>query len=192
MARFVLGPSGPCPALTICSSALPSGIPSAPRPSSALVLRYGRTEELATRIRDWTALFAQVHAAPNGFEELGTVVHYLLLVGDRAVKEVAVGMLHSVLGEQSAEELMRTYGEELIEQGRQKGRLEGQAEGMATGLARGRAVSVLQLLAARGVHVPTSAQQRILSCADLASLDRWFERALTATQLSDVLGDLAQ
>ncbi len=157
-----------------------------------LVLRYGRTEELAERLRGWAALFAQVHAAPNGFEELGTVVHYLLLVGDRAVQHVTVEMLHSVVGEQRTEELMRTYGEELIEQGRQKGRLEGQAEGLARGKAEGRAVSVLQILAARGVHVPASAQQRILSCTDLACLDRWFDRALTATQLSEVLGDLAQ
>jgi predicted transposase YdaD len=153
-----------------------------------LVLRYGRTEELAERIRGWAALFAQVHAAPNGFEELGTVVHYLLLVGNRAVKEVAVEMLHSVVGEQRAEELMRTYGEELIEEGRQKG----QAEGLAKGLARGRAEGVLRILAARGVHVPDEARQRILACTDLAVLDHWFDQALQATQLSDVLGDLAQ
>jgi hypothetical protein len=44
----------------------------------------------------------------------------------------------------------------------------------------------------RGVHVPDEAQQRILSCTDLAVLDQWFDRALKANQLSEVLGDLAQ
>jgi predicted transposase YdaD len=149
-----------------------------------LVLRYGRTEELAERLPSWAALFAQVQAAPNGDEELRTVVHYLLLIGDRGAKEVTVEMLHSVLGVQRVEELMRTYGEELIEQGRQKGMLEGEAKGRAEG--------VLRILAARGVHVPEEARQRILSCTDLVVLDRWFDQALKATRLSDVLGDLAQ
>jgi predicted transposase YdaD len=169
-----------------------------------LVLRYGRTEELAERLRDWAMLFAQVHAAPNGFEELGAVVHYLLLVGDRAVKEVAVEMLNSVMGEQRTEELMRTYGEELIEYGRQKGQREGHAEGLAKGMARGmakglaeglvaaRAEDVLRILAVRGVLVPDEAQKRILSCTDLALLDQWFDRALKATQLSEVLDARAQ
>jgi hypothetical protein len=80
---------------------------------------------------------------------------------------------------QRAEELMRSYGEELIERGRQQGRLIGRAE------------AVLRILAARGVHVGDEAQQRILACTDVSTLDRWFDRALNATTLSDVLEDLA-
>jgi hypothetical protein len=80
---------------------------------------------------------------------------------------------------QRAEELMRSYAEELIEQGLEKGRL------------RGRAEAVLRLLAARGVHVGDEAQQRILACTDMATLDRWFDRAVNATALSDVLEDSA-
>jgi predicted transposase YdaD len=157
-----------------------------------LVLRYGRTGELAERLPEWATLFAQVQAAPEGLEELGTVVHYLLLIGGRGVKEVTVEMLHSVMGVQRTEELMRTYGEELIEQGRQKGMLEGEAKGLAKGLAKGRAEDVLRILAARRVHVPDKARQRILSCTDMTSLDLWFDRALVANHISDVLGDLTQ
>jgi hypothetical protein len=108
------------------------------------------------------------------------VVRYLLLVGDRTVRGATGQVLHSVLGTQRAEELMRSYGEELIEQGRQQG------------LARGRAEGVVRILAARGVHLDDEARQRILTCSDLDTLDRWFERALHATTLSDVLEDLAQ
>jgi hypothetical protein len=51
---------------------------------------------------------------------------------------------------------------------------------------------ILRLLTARGVQVDEAARQRILSCTDLETLDRWFDRALNATALRDVLDDLAQ
>jgi hypothetical protein len=78
---------------------------------------------------------------------------------------------------------MRSYAEELIEQGRQ--------QGFEQGLRQACAESVLRLLTVRGVHVGDEAQQRILACTDMATLDRWFDRALSATSLSDVLGDAA-
>ena len=144
-----------------------------------LVLRYGRTEELAWRLPEWTALFAQVQAVPDGSEHLVVVIRYLLWIGNKATREAADQVLHSIVDAQRAEELMRSYAAELIEQGLEKGRLRGRAEG------------VLRILAARGVHVGDEAQQLILTCADMATLDRWFDRALNATTLSDVLGELA-
>ncbi|MFY0564504.1 hypothetical protein ACN28E_11685 [Archangium lansingense] len=92
--------------------------------------------------------------------------------------------LHSMMDEQRAEELMRSYGEELIEQGLQRGRQEG--------LARGRAEDVLRILTGRGVHIDEASRQRILACTDVTTLDRWFDRSLNAATLSDVLDDLAQ
>jgi predicted transposase YdaD len=145
-----------------------------------LVLRYGRTREIAQKLPDWVALFAQVQAGPEGAEHLVVVIRYLLWVGDDDVHEAAGRVLHSVLGEQRAEELMQSYGEKLIEQGRQQG------------LTRGRAEYVLRILTARGVEVDDTARQRILTCTDVATLDRWFDRSLNANTLSDVLDDLAQ
>ncbi len=145
-----------------------------------LALRYGRTEELAERLPDWIALFAQVRAAPEGAEHLGMVVRYLLYVGDSTVHKATGRVLHSVVDARRAEELMRSHGEELIERG------------MRRGLARGRAEDVLRILAARGVPVADEARQRILTCKDMATLDRWFDRALKASTLSDVLDDLSQ
>jgi len=152
------------------------------RPGPALVrltwllLRHGRSEELAERLPEWTALFAEVYATPDGVEKLGRVVRYLLYVGGREAHEVAGQVLHSVMDAQRAEELMRSYGEELIEQGRQQGRAE----------------ILLRILAARGVQVGEEARQRILTCTDTSRLDRWVDRALNATRLSDVLDDLPQ
>ena len=87
---------------------------------------------------------------------------------------------------------MRTWGDELIEEGLAKGlakgRAEGQATGRAEGMAKGRAEYVLRTLTVRGIQVDSQVRERILSCTDLATLDRWFERALGATTLDDVLG----
>ena len=165
-----------------------------------LVLRYGRTGELAERLPDWTALFAQVQAAPDGSEHLVVLIRYLFWVGNEATRQAAGQVLHSVMDAQRAEVLMRSYGEELIERGRQQGlaqgleqgREEGREEGRQLGLTRARAEDVLRILTARGVHIDEAARQRILTCLDVATLDRWFDRALNATTLSEVLDDLAQ
>jgi predicted transposase YdaD len=153
-----------------------------------LALRYGRTGELAQRLPDWTVLFTQVQAAPDGAEHLGMVVRYLLYIGDSTARRVTGQVLHSVVDAQRAEELMRSWGEELIERGMRRGL----KQGLAQGRAEGRAEDVLRILTARGVHVADEARQRILSCTDIATLDRWFDRALNARTLSDVLDDLAQ
>ncbi|ATB34849.1 hypothetical protein CYFUS_000256 [Cystobacter fuscus] len=161
-----------------------------------LVLRYGRTEELAQKLPDWVALFTRVQTAHEGAEHLVVLIRYLLWIGDTAVHEATGRVLHSVMDEQRAEELMRSYSEELIERGRQqglaKGREEGRQEGREEGLIRGRAEYVLRVLATRGLDVDEAARQRILTCTDLATLDRWFDRAQNATTLSDVLDDLTQ
>lgn len=73
---------------------------------------------------------------------------------------------------------MMTVGEELIEQGRQKGLLEGRLEG--------RAEDILRILTVRGVRVDENTRELILTCRDPARLDQWFDRALTATNVSDV------
>jgi hypothetical protein len=48
------------------------------------------------------------------------------------------------------------------------------------------------ILTARGVHVDDAARQHILSCSDMATLDLWFNRAIHATSLSEVLAPVSQ
>lgn len=137
-------------------------------------------------------LFAQVQAGPEGAEQLVVLLRCLLWVGDKAAHEATGRVLNSVLGAQRAEELMRSYGDELIERGRQRGREEGREEGLTLGVLRGRAEDILRILAVRGVHVDEVARRHILACTNVATLDRWFDKALNATTLSAVLDDLAQ
>ena len=157
-----------------------------------LALRYGRSKTLARKLPEWGALFAQVHANPEGTEELVVLIRYLLLVGNEAAREATGQVLNRVLGNQRTEELMRGWGEELIERGLQQGLARGREEGMAQGLTRARAEDILRILTVRGVPVDEAARQRILTCGDMATLDRWFDKSLNATTLSAVLDDVAQ
>lgn len=153
-----------------------------------LALRYGRSEELAERMLEWAVLFTQVHAAPEGSKHLDILIRYLLQVGDRTVRQATGRVLHSVMGARRAEELMKTYGERLIDWGHRRGL----RRGLEQGRLRGRAETVLQILDERGIQASEEVRQRILTCTDASLLDRWVHRALNATRLSDVLGDLAQ
>ena len=63
---------------------------------------------------------------------------------------------------------------------------EGHARGKAEGLAEGKADSVLVLLRARGLHVPEEFQQRIATCTDAETLERWLVRAATVSDPADV------
>jgi predicted transposase YdaD len=168
------------------------------------VLRFGRTEALARKLLEGVALFAQMRAGPEGEEHLGTLIRYLLLIGGEPVHAAVGRVLHSIMDAQRAEEMMRSYGEELIERGRRQGREEGREEGLEEGLEkgleqgleqgrlRGRAEAVLQLLTARGIPIDEASRQHILSCSEMATLDRWFARSLHASSLSEVLAPLSQ
>ena len=148
-------------------------------PLTLLLLRSGRSERLALLLEGWRPLVAQVLASPEGMEQLRAAVHYLLNVGAEGVRDTLRRMLNSVAGEQRSESLMRTMADAYRDEGRAEGLLEGQA--------RGRAEDVLRILAARGIRVDEGARERILSCTDLTTLDTWFDKALNATSLSDVL-----
>ncbi|NPC86409.1 transposase, partial [Pyxidicoccus fallax] len=80
-----------------------------------LTLRYGRSSELVLKMPEWVALFSQVQAGPEGAEQLIVVIRYLLLVGNKAAREATGRVLNSMLGQQRTEELMRGWGEELME-----------------------------------------------------------------------------
>ncbi|NUP27787.1 MAG: hypothetical protein HOQ44_14025, partial [Nocardia sp.] len=70
----------------------------------------------------------------------------------------------------------------------QRLRAEGRAQGLAEGHVEGRVEEVvektLRLLEARGITVPDRSRERIRNCTDLAVLDRWFDRAITATEMN--------
>jgi hypothetical protein len=56
-------------------------------------------------------------------------------------------------------------------------------------VAEGEARAVLTALRVRGIPVPEAARERILAQKDLASLERWLERAMVAASLAEVLDE---
>ena len=57
----------------------------------------------------------------------------------------------------------------------------------AEGKAEGEGQAVLTVLDARGVPVPDAIREQILACTDLAQLDTWLRRAVTATAANEVV-----
>lgn len=120
------------------------------------------------------------------------MTHYLHHLGDERAHEAMRGVLHSIMEAERAERFMRTMADVLKEQGRQQGLAEGEARGETKGEAKGLVKAVLQVLDARGVHVDDASRQRIQGCRDVATLEQWLKRALSATRISEVLDGPAQ
>jgi hypothetical protein len=58
----------------------------------------------------------------------------------------------------------------------------------AKGKAEGRAEDVLKILTKRGLPLTPGQRSQIGECTDLATLDRWFDQALTAGSVDELLG----
>ncbi|KUN94525.1 hypothetical protein [Streptomyces caeruleatus] len=71
--------------------------------------------------------------------------------------------------------------EEIRDEGREQGREQGRAQS--------RAEDILLLLDRRGIGVSDANRERITSCADLDTLGRWFERAITASSTEEIFAD---
>lgn len=65
---------------------------------------------------------------------------------------------------------------------------EGQQEGRLAGLLIGTRDSLRRVLAGRQLTPSKDDDARIEACTDLATLERWHDRAITAASISDVLG----
>jgi hypothetical protein len=59
--------------------------------------------------------------------------------------------------------------------------------GKAEGEAKGKAEALLLFLRRRGLAMTSDQQHRILTCADLAILDRWWDRAFSVASVDDLL-----
>ncbi|WP_431924773.1 hypothetical protein [Nonomuraea jabiensis] len=65
----------------------------------------------------------------------------------------------------------------------------GQAEGKAEGKAEEAVRMLLLVLGARGFDIPDDMRTRISTCADLAQLESWATRAVTAQSLEDLFDE---
>jgi predicted transposase YdaD len=140
-------------------------------------LRHAREPEgLVERLREWLALVREIHRAPNGPAALLVIWRYILTIYEskRAPEEIVVQLLEAV-GEEERKEIM-TAADMLIERGRNEGRKQERRE------------MLLKQLRIRFGALPDVAVTRV-NTADMAQLDVWLERVLTAATLVDVLGE---
>jgi hypothetical protein len=79
--------------------------------------------------------------------------------------------------------------EQGLEQGLEQGRELGRAEGIAEGAMRAKADDVLKILDARQLKPTKDQRGQVTAATDLAQLDRWFDRALTAATAAEVFAD---
>ena len=63
---------------------------------------------------------------------------------------------------------------------------EGEALGEYRGKVEAKTEAILKILTKRGVSITEAHRERILECSDLAELDRWFDRALTAVAIDEL------
>ena len=77
------------------------------------------------------------------------------------------------------QDIVETWRQEAVQEGRTEGRTEMQAE------------AVLTVLRVRGIDVPDAARERILTQKDLEQLKRWLEKAAVVSSIREVLEELS-
>jgi len=90
-------------------------------------------------------------------------------------------------------DFIESYEERGLERGLKQGLEQGLEQGLTQGLERGivetKRTDVFKVLDIRRLR-PTKEQRiRVEACTDLAQLDLWFERSLTALTAADVFRD---
>ena len=135
-------------------------------------------EELVRRLGAWADLALEVMTAPHGRAALEAVLRYVMMVHP-AESRIVLEQLRAALPDERLKETLMTAGEELMQ--------KGEARGEARGEVQGRRVMLRRLLTLRFGALPDAAVTR-LDAADVATLETWGERVLTAASLDEVLG----
>ena len=140
-----------------------------------LFLRDGRREgRILEELEDWTDLFRALWNSPNGRRAIFQLFSYLIRVTPNLDRSALEETVRRVIPE--TEELVMTLAEQLIQQGISQGQSQGK-----------RGIVRRQLELKFGV-LPKDVVTR-LDAADESALERYAERFVTATSLSEVLGN---
>lgn len=116
----------------------------------------------------WRDLMTKIH-----FPGAGTLAEEMFLAGE------AKGRVEGTVEG-------RVEGEA---KGRVEGRVEGEARGKIEGKIEERARVIPQVLESRGVALPPRIRERITTCTDYYTLQRWLDRSFTATSADDLFAE---
>jgi hypothetical protein len=90
-----------------------------------------------------------------------------------------------VITEEKRAMYMSVY-DEMRAEGKAEGKLEGRTEGRTEGKLEGKTELLLKLLAQRGLVLDDDLRARVTACTNEAQIERWFDRALTATSVAAI------
>jgi len=129
-----------------------------------------------------------VHGREPGAEYIALAALAAVQNLDRDLEEVYPDFIHAMLGEAARAALEQIMNKPYVYQSGFASTFIaiGKAEGEALGEVRGEAKLLLKQLRFKGFVVSPELAARVESCGDIAQLDRWAERVLTASTLDDV------
>jgi hypothetical protein len=139
------------------------------------VLRDARTiRRFHEHLMAWSEELARL--SEESPEDAATVARYIIEVaGDEPFENLQKRILEVV---PAMEKPMASAAEQLIQEGVRRGEAKGKAEGKAEDL--------LVILETRGLDVSAEQRARILECKDVAQLDRWLRKAITANTVAEL------
>ena len=147
-----------------------------PRAMLGLVfLRDGRREgRILDELEDWVVEIRALLATPDGQRAIRQLFSYLFRVTPNLDRSDLEEKVRRIIPE--TEELVMTLAEQLIQQG------------LSQGLSQGKRVVLRRQLELKYGDLPADTISR-LDAADESALERYAERFVTATSLSEVLGN---
>ncbi|MFI0350363.1 hypothetical protein [Actinomadura sp. 9N407] len=147
-------------------------------------------ESMARRLPELAVLSAPAHAdGPNAEAVVSSLsAAFATLTGDtgKLYHDYVVSRL-SDAARKLLEETVKIEDYEWTSDFAITHRAEGKAQGLAQGLAEGEARSVLLVLDARGLDVPSDVRERVTGCTDSDQLERWVRRAATVDTAEELL-----
>lgn len=141
----------------------------------------------AARVPELALLSAMAHGAAPGGREVVRAMYAAFGAIDKERGTLYAEIAHAVLpkaAKNMLEEIMAVQNE--VDIFARANFLRGIEKGKAQGQAQGEVKAILAVLAARGVAVPDDERERIEECTDLAQLDEWVRRAVTAESVKEL------
>ncbi len=155
---------------------------------------------LLEALSQWADVLERLAHTPNGVRVLRLLLHYVA----HGAKDLQLSVFRAKLRTSAPvteSVVMSTIAEQLHAEGRARGKLEGKAEGKlegkaegklegkAEGKVEGKAESLLLILHARGLGLGRETEERIRSCRDLETLERWLRRAAVESSVDAIVAD---
>ena len=148
-----------------------------------VALRDARRADIVASLRRHMQELRALAAMRDAAKLVEQLVRYLVI----AAPHLPPADFYAILAEASAEDVLPTIAEELLNQGRTEGRAEGRTEGRAEGRAEGLRETVRMQLGVKFGEL-TAEQTRRIDDATLEELERFGKRLVLADSIDAVLG----